>query len=156
MNAPFVSFTVPGRPAQMGSKRIFRRAGKPCIGDDNDKKKREWNSIVRYTAFEAMRSMPITEVPVRLVVVFKFARPRGHFGTGRNSGKLKASAPDLHAQSPDLDKLVRCLGDALTGIVWRDDRQVCELTARREWTVGPECACVEVFDADGAAGRNDE
>ena len=40
-------------------------------------------------------------------------------------------------QSPDLDKLVRSVLDALTGYAYIDDRQVGSLVASKEWT-GPD------------------
>ena len=38
--------------------------------------------------------------------------------------ELKDSAPAEHLTMPDLDKLVRAVGDALTRIAWRDDSQI--------------------------------
>lgn len=53
----------------------------------------------------------------------------------------------LFASSPDLDKLLRALGDAMTGVVYADDRQVawyrdCE----KRYTLSSEGAIVRVFD----------
>ena len=45
---------------------------------------------------------------------FVFPRPLGHFGTGKNSDKLKASAPTHHTKTPDADKLTRGIGDAIS------------------------------------------
>lgn len=139
-----VTFTVLGRAAQMGSKRIGRIKGRPVILDDNDEQKRNWANAVKCSAFSAMQGRTIIHEPVRLEVVFRFLRPQSHYGSGKNAGRLKASAPQHHTQSPDLDKLVRCLVDALTGVVWKDDRQVVQLVASREWTEGTECAQVVV------------
>ena len=45
---------------------------------------------------------------------------RSHY-TGK--GALKASAP-VAPGKPDLDKLARAVGDALTGVAYRDDAQI--------------------------------
>ena len=62
--------------------------------------------------------------PVSIIVDFYLPRPKAHYGTGRNAGTLKGSAPVEHLTMPDLDKLVRAVGDALTRLAWRDDSQI--------------------------------
>jgi Holliday junction resolvase RusA-like endonuclease len=41
-----------------------------------------------------------------------------------------------HTTKPDLDKLVRAIGDGLTGVVILDDKQIVELHARKIYTSG--------------------
>ena len=66
--------------------------------------------------------------PVRLRIVFWLVRPKGHYGTGRNEGVVKKSAPVWPATKPDSDKLTRSTMDALTDAqVYRDDAQVVHL-----------------------------
>ena len=62
--------------------------------------------------------------PVTLTVDFYLPRPKAHYGTGRNAGILKDSAPVEHLTMPDTDKLQRAVGDALTRLAWRDDSQI--------------------------------
>jgi len=133
-----LEFTVYGKPAQMGSKKAFVRGGRAIITDDNSDKRKQWANAVSSKAAEVMAGATVISSPVSLQVIFFFGRPKSHFGSGRNASQLKASAPERHAQTPDLDKLVRCLGDALTGIVYRDDSQIVALSAERRWTEGQE------------------
>lgn len=129
----------------MGSKKAFiSKSGKPIVTDDNSKAKKQWANAVATAAAEAMNGDRLLTQPVKLTVAFFFSRPKGHFGTGRNAGRLKNSAPDFHAQTPDLDKLYRCLGDALTGIVIQDDKQICRADCFRDWTLTQERAEVEI------------
>lgn len=74
-------------------------------------------------------------VPVEVTIVATFPRPAHHYGTGRNAGQLKASAPATpHAQAPDADKLARLILDALTNArVVHDDAQVAQLTIEKRW-----------------------
>ena len=53
-------------------------------------------------------------------------------------------ASALPDRAPDLDKLVRAALDALTGIVFGDDGQVCELYAHKLYGDGPGSLVVEV------------
>jgi len=64
--------------------------------------------------------------PVRIIkIMFIFPRPQNHFGTGRNAGKLKDSAPFFVTTKPDLtDNLMKGLCDAMNGVVFLDDKQV--------------------------------
>ena len=122
-----IHFFVAGKPQPRGSKEGFpikRRNGTYGVAmADSNKHSGEWMGRVAAAAAEAYGGDLIDE-PVRLACVFQFARPKSHFGTGRNSDKLKASAPARHAQKPDLSKLVRAVEDGLTGVVWRDDSLV--------------------------------
>jgi Holliday junction resolvase RusA-like endonuclease len=64
--------------------------------------------------------------PLHLSLVFCLARPKGHFGSGRNADVVKPSAPRYPTVKPDATKLTRAVEDAMTGIVWRDDAQVVD------------------------------
>lgn len=64
--------------------------------------------------------------PIRLDLTFIMKRPKGHYGTGRNSGKLKPSAPKYHIIKPDRDNLDKFVMDSLNGYLWHDDCQVVQ------------------------------
>lgn len=139
-----LEFFVPGRPQPAGSKRGFpiRRAGaltgRVAITDDNPKS-RDWKSHVAACAFDALASKlrnpnvepPLLEGPLGMSLLFTVGRPKGHFGTGRNVGIVKAGAPAHPCSKPDTTKLVRAVEDALTAVLWRDDAQVVEQYAAK-------------------------
>lgn len=88
-----------------------------------------------------------TTEPCQVRITAMFARPLSHYGTGRNKGVLKPSAPVFHATTPDLDKIARAVCDALTVAgIWADDKQAAELTARRQWAAEgqPDQTIIEV------------
>jgi crossover junction endodeoxyribonuclease RusA len=60
-------------------------------------------------------------VPIRLMVAFYFERPKS----------VKPLAEKTTA--PDLDKLIRGAGDALTGICFSDDAAVTEIFATKSY-----------------------
>ena len=120
-----IEFTVYGKAAGKGSKRIGRaRGGRPIILDDNARTK-PWQQAVQAAAIEAM-GIPTEPFagPVSVSVIIQIARPKGHFGSGRNASTLKPNAPLWCLTRPDVDKVVRTVLDALTGIAYRDDSQV--------------------------------
>jgi Holliday junction resolvase RusA-like endonuclease len=67
--------------------------------------------------------------PITIDVEFRFQRPKAHF----NKTGLKPSAPKPMTQSPDLDKLVRSVLDALTFYAYVDDKQVTRVNATKTW-----------------------
>lgn len=80
---------------------------------------------------------PITH-GVHVEAQFVFARPKSHYRTGRNSHLLRDDAPAFKTSAPDLDKLQRALGDALTQSgVLRDDALIVTWVARKSWATTP-------------------
>lgn len=117
-----VSFFVDGIPRPQGSKRIFGRGR----FTESSEHLQDWRSAVAWRAREKMRSDPPMTRPVKIVVEFRFPRPRNHF-IGRNPAKgLRPDAPKFVGKDPDSDKLLRGIFDALTGIVVQDDNLFVE------------------------------
>lgn len=122
-----VEFFVPGkRIATAGSKTAFRTTNGKMVYRHASKFTKPWMDTVRYFAGQAY-SGEILQGPLGLIIWFQLSRPKGHFGTGRNEGVLKGSAPPFPATQPDLSKAVRAIEDALTGLIWKDDSQVVYL-----------------------------
>jgi len=124
--APYdLSFFAPGVPAPKGSldavpvgrgsRKVYMRAGNQPAQD-------RWASAIRTAAREAIGGMLgrvtharaiVFPYEYRVEVICQFVipeRPRVHAETDLGAG--------------DLDKLQRCVWDALTGVVYVDDRQV--------------------------------
>lgn len=132
----YISFKVHGKASPSGSKKAFvhNRTGKVIVMD-TAKNKDLWQNMVSLVARKAVSEQSWTKQSqaVGLTVVFWFRRPKSHFGSGKNFNVMKDTAPLCHTQKPDLTKLVRCLEDALTGVVWNDDCQVIETKACKQW-----------------------
>jgi Holliday junction resolvase RusA-like endonuclease len=114
------SFTIFGVAQPQGSTRAFLPQGwtRPVITSDNAKVK-PWRQEVAQTAMVAMQEcgtkMAARGVPISISLTFVFEKPRSE----RKSALHKTTKPDL-------DKLLRAVLDALTGIAYADDSQVCE------------------------------
>src|SRR5258706_15713752 len=114
-----VRFEVFGEPIPQGSKT------RTTFGMREDNKRtKPWREQVAQVAGHAMRFHDILAGPVGLTATFLFARPASQYGTGRNPSRLKPSEPIYRASKPDTDKLVLAIGDAVSGIVVRDDAQI--------------------------------
>ena len=149
-----IAFKVAGVSAPQGSKTRTRWGG---IREDNPAT-RPWREAVAWAATQAMTfhgdegtsgyQEPLTG-PLELAVTFYFPRPKSHYGTGKNADRLKPTAPTWCATKPDTDKLIRAIGDAITGIVCRDDSQIVRVTAWKLY--GTPAAEITVRPADGIA-----
>jgi Holliday junction resolvase RusA-like endonuclease len=144
-----LSFRVVGKPEPRGSKNAFRTKTGATVVTDSNPHSGPWMGVVADAALNAMIGedgtvAAVMEGPLAMAVVFTVARPKGHYGTGRNEGVVKASAPSHPAVKPDTTKLLRGLEDALSGVVWRDDAQVVEQTVAKRYG-HPEGAQVIVW-----------
>lgn len=139
-----VRLTITGKAEQRGSKTVVgkrgggfitTKAGMPIIKDSNPRSKAWMETVQVQSRFQF--NGPLLTGPLRLSICFRLPRPKKHYRTGRFAQQLREDAPTLHAGVPDLAKLVRCFEDSLTGIVWDDDRQVCEYgRVRKIWSDG--------------------
>jgi Holliday junction resolvase RusA-like endonuclease len=135
VTSPLLVLDVAGVPVPQGSKRAFRhsKTGRVVMVDDNPALA-AWRDLVAVKARAAWAGRAPLVVPVRASLAFYLPRPAGHFGTGRNAGRLKDSAPFWPAVKPDLDKLTRAVFDALeTAGVWGNDSRCCWVSASKNY-----------------------
>lgn len=116
-----IVFTVEGLPQPQGSARAFMRPGArfPVVTSDNPKVK-GWRKDVAKAARAVYRGAPI-DGPIRIVAAFHLYRPKS----------LRISK--AHVTRPDVDKLARAIGDALTGVLFADDGQVTEFKVTKAY-----------------------
>ena len=146
-----LEFTVFGEPTPKGSLRPVpgrgRLTGKTMLIPDNQTELLRWAGRV----IDAARSARVAagmDRPMEAAMVeleFNFARPAGHYGSGKNAGQLLRSAPAEKVTKPDLDKLVRAVYDSLTqAYVVLDDNAIVESHERKQF--GEPCLCVKVTE----------
>jgi Holliday junction resolvase RusA-like endonuclease len=86
-----------------------------------------------------------TEKPLILSLEAFFPRPKSHYGTGRNSGVVKQSAPKLHVKKPDIDNLCKFYMDCMNKVVYKDDCQVVGIAdSSKKWIDQDEVGYVRV------------
>ena len=128
-------FTVPGEAAPQGSKRAVRLRNGRTVLLESSKRLKPWRSLVSLCAAEAWQGPPCAG-PVALELDFAFVRPKSHLTT---KGAVRTGAPAFPGRI-DLDKLVRSVGDGMTGIVYGDDSQIVSIIARKGY--GPQARTV--------------
>jgi crossover junction endodeoxyribonuclease RusA len=127
-----INLDVLGVPAPKGSGRAMNIGGRAryiaSSSGANAKKQAAWVKAIQAAA---VGCEPISG-PVWVAVAFRLPRPAGHY---TKRGELRESAPMHPTVAPDLDKLVRCTLDALTGLAFTDDSRVVALHVRKAYAV---------------------
>lgn len=120
-----ISFHVPGVPAPQGSKTPF--------GNEANPRTRPWRAAVSAEGSIVMAGCAPLTGPVCVEIIFSFPRPKSHYRTGKYAHILRETAPNFHTSTPDLDKLIRAIGDSLTGVVIRDDKQIASCRVTKQY-----------------------
>ena len=129
---------VLGDPKAQARHRTYTkgRGGRPLPYpiqvDPSAKDKKNLKIIVQEKAPEK----PLT-CPLEVKLLFYFPRRKGDYGTGRNAGTLKDSAPVWHTVRPDCDNCIKLVMDALNGVFWRDDTVICKLETEKQYSERP-------------------
>lgn len=114
-------FFVPGIPQPQGSKRGFVSANGKVSLVESAAGVKPWRSDVKVFAAEAMRG-PLLTGPVFLHCDFVMKRPV-------STSKNKPTPPAT--KKPDLDKLLRAIGDALKGTIYAEDSLIVEMVGTK-------------------------
>lgn len=118
-----LTFTVFGEAIPQGSAKAFmpKHARFPVVTSDNPRL-RGWRQLVAEAASAALEGTGWHDGvgPIALTAIFYLPRPKSL------GAKVKP-----HLTRSDVDKLARAIGDALTGVCWRDDSQVVSLTVQK-------------------------
>ena len=114
---------IPGNPIAKKRPRFARRGKFVTTYSDQQTEEGKALAIIMGQVEGRLRG------PVSVSFVFQLQRPKGHYGSGKNSGKLKESAPKHPISKPDIDNYVKFYMDVLNDCAWVDDCQVFQLSA---------------------------
>lgn len=132
-----IEFTVYGKPVPKGSTRPWAvmkdgepvlKNGRPVVVTTGDNKgTKNWQRLIAATA-QRYVSEKIYDGAVSLEVEFYFMRPA-------SVSEKKRPFPTV---KPDLDKLVRSVGDALKGVIYTEDARIVRLIASKDYGDRPQ------------------
>jgi len=134
---PALTVFVEGVPISQGSM-VSNGAGRG-MRHSNHAKLRPWRAQIISMLNRHRPEDWDPSAPISLTATFRLLRPQGHYGSGKNSNRLKPSAPEFHTVKSDLDKQLRSVLDSIeqSGLV-RGDQQICSINATKRWCVEPE------------------
>lgn len=123
-------FEIPGRP------QAWQRAGRnKATGITFTKTEtRHAMALVKDFAQSRLGETPPTGAPILLELLYGFAVPQSWPAWKREAaldGRVAVTA------KPDLDNLEKLVKDALNGVVWADDAQVCRVVKAKVYTDRP-------------------
>ena len=127
-----ITFIVPGNPIALKRHRSFQKGD--FRGQYDPSKGDKSNFLAK--AMENKPDVPLDE-PLRVKLSFYFQRPKAHYGTGKNAGKLKDWAPTWHTKTPDADNICKFIFDAFNKVFWRDDSIICQLVVVKMYSESP-------------------
>ncbi len=110
-------------PSPKGRPRVTKRG----FTFTPKKTKRAERDIAVIISGDLKGKQPI-DVGIRVEMEIYMPRPKSHFGTGRNSGKIKGSSPRFPITRPDIDNLEKLFLDAAEGLLWTDDSRIVQKT----------------------------
>lgn len=124
-------FSVLGKSATKGSTRSFisNKTGRIVTMADN-RKLGEWTQAAKWAARQAGAHLKPKPEPVSITAHWQFILPK------------RAKGRTDHTVKPDIDKLLRALLDAMTGIAYEDDSQVTSVTVTKSYGPYEECHVV--------------
>ena len=118
-----IEFQVFGDPTPQGSKRVFNGRVVEAAGQ----RLKAWRKAIA-EACEVNKKEELILGPVRLEVDFYLRRPK----------TVKQSQRALPIVPPDLDKLIRAVGDGIgqSEVIWKDDSQIVEMIGSKVYADG--------------------
>lgn len=123
-----VKFSISGAPKPMPRARVTKR------GTFNERSATKHKQDIGYIARDAFRKADTAAFtgPVALTCTFVFPWPQS---VSEKAKRLAGS--HHHVQRPDGDNLMKLVKDALNGIAYKDDSQVCQALFIKMWGVEP-------------------
>lgn len=133
-----IEFKIPAIPVAQPRHRVGVIAGKArAFGAPKSHPIHAFKASARMAAAEVYDGPPL-EGALRVDAVFVFPRTQAQTWKRRPMPRLP------HTKKPDRDNLDKALLDALSGLLWRDDAQVCDGAVTKVIAAGDEQPHVSV------------
>lgn len=129
-----ITVLVQGNPSTQGSKNIGHRNDGSAFVYESSKGLYKW----RKTVAKAMKAVYTGEpvmFPVSVDIVIFSQPPKSDLD---RYGDYKPSSPFYPLTGKDGDKIARGIFDSGTGVIWKDDRHICDHSVKRRYVKNPK------------------
>ena len=127
-----IILTINGIPKAQKRPKFTTVNGHARAYDPSAKDKQDVLAQIRAEAPEK----PCTNA-LCMSLTFYIPRPKSHYGTGKNRGVLKKSVPEYVITRPDIDNYIKFILDAMNGLYFKDDSQICMISAVKKYAEKP-------------------
>lgn len=131
-----IEFIVPAIPIAQPRQRtrVIQSNGKAFASNYTPKTApvNTFKATVRMAAAKVFADRSPILGPIAIEVLFVMPRPKNQFW------KSKPMPRSLHTKKPDVDNIFKAVSDALTGLLWLDDSQICDCKLRKMVAAGDE------------------
>lgn len=126
-----IEFNVYGVPQTKGSTKAFMPEGArfPIITNDNPRNK-SWAALVSSVAQDYAPKDGLWEGAVLIILDFVLTPPKELLKKDRYKTTPMTTKPDW-------DKIARSCCDALSGIIFKDDKQIIDASVRKGYGLSP-------------------
>lgn len=128
-----IDFIVYGAPHGKGRPRVGKVGQHARLF--TPAKTLAYEGLVAHCGAAAMGSQPLIEGPVELRLLIDSQIPASWSKRKQAQALLGEILP---ATKPDVDNVVKAIGDGLNGVVWKDDSQVTDLIVRKRYAEKPQ------------------
>ena len=126
---------VPAVPIAQPRPRAVSIRGKAMMYADHKHPVESFKATVRLAAaavWQEENGAGPLDGPLSVALVFVLPRPK------TKVWKTRPMIRECHIKKPDFDNLAKAATDALTGLCWVDDSQLCDVTIKKWIAAGDE------------------
>lgn len=122
---------IPGRPQGKGRARTVRRGN--FVHSYTPEKTENYENFVKMLTLQEMEKTGTSMIlgPISVNIVAYYDIPKS---TSKRKRADMANGLLKPVKKPDADNIAKVVGDALNGIVYKDDSQICDLHITKHYT----------------------
>lgn len=126
--------TIPGEPCAQGRPRFSTAGG--FVKAYDPAKSRNYKAYVKLIAQEEIKTQgwKYTELPLAVTITAYMSIPTSKSKKFKQAAILGGERP---AKKPDTDNIFKCITDALSGIAYKDDKQIVAATVNKWYAEVP-------------------
>ena len=139
-----IAFTVPGQPQGKARARVGMINGHARMF--TPAKTAAYEGLIATVAQQAMRDRELFEGPCSISLDVVLQIPASWSKRKQAMAEAGSIKPTT---KPDVDNVLKAVGDGCNGVVWRDDSQVVQVTMAKRYGVKPGVTVVIAYAYPG-------
>jgi len=121
-----ITIKIDAEPIGQPRPQVSMRGGVPRAYVPAKHGSHALKEVIKLQAKQAMAGHDLMTGPVAVSVMMCFSRPKSHTKKQRQC--------NWHCNKPDVDNALKLIFDAVNGIIWHDDSQICRIDlCEKKW-----------------------